>query len=99
MIMLLAEREIESRLARLPQWTRAGDAITRLVPVEYHAGAALIVRVTDASQFTSRHADINLSADGVRFTITTHVAGGDRLTIADFDLAEHIDAITADVSG
>ena len=98
MIMLLAEREIESRLARLPQWTRAGDAITRLVPVEYHAGAALIVRVTDAAQLTPRHADINLSADGVRFTITTHAAGN-RLTIADFDLAEHIDAITVDASG
>lgn len=93
-IMLLSEQEIAARLARLPQWAREGEAITRLVPVRYHAGVALIVHVADISRLTSHHADIDLSFDGVRFTVTTHDAGG-RLTIADFDLAERIDVIVA----
>jgi 4a-hydroxytetrahydrobiopterin dehydratase len=94
MIMLLSDQEIENRLAALSGWERRGDAITRLVPVRYHAGVALIVHVADVSRLTSHHADINLSSDGVRFTITTHDAGG-RLTLADFELAERIDVIVS----
>ena len=52
----------------------------------------LLPRLLAERWLTSHHADINLSFDGVRFTITTHDAGG-RLTIADFDLAERIDVI------
>ncbi|WP_370466628.1 4a-hydroxytetrahydrobiopterin dehydratase [Streptacidiphilus sp. PB12-B1b] len=55
---------------------------------------ALIVHVADVSRLTAHHADVHLSFEGVRFTITTHDAG-DRLTIADFNLAERIDAIAA----
>ena len=94
MIMLLSDEEIENRLSGLPGWERQGDAITRLVPVRYHAGVALIVHVADISRLTSHHADINLSFDGVRFTITTHDAGG-RLTVADFELASRIDMIVS----
>jgi 4a-hydroxytetrahydrobiopterin dehydratase len=64
------------------------------VPVRYHAGVALIVHVADVSRLTSHHADINLSFDGARFTITTHDAGG-RLTVADFELAERVDVIVS----
>ncbi|WP_042400270.1 4a-hydroxytetrahydrobiopterin dehydratase [Streptacidiphilus carbonis] len=91
----LTEDEIGARLAQLPpQWERVGDTITRLVPVRYHAGVALIVHVADISRLTHHHADINLTFDGVRFTITTHDAGG-VLTAADFDLAERIDVIAS----
>ncbi|RBM19087.1 hypothetical protein DEH69_11880 [Streptomyces sp. PT12] len=41
-----------------------------------------------------RDADIDLRWDSVRFAITTHDAGH-RLTAADFDLAERINAIAA----
>ncbi len=64
------------------------------MPVRYHAGVALIVHVADVSRLTSHHADINLSFDGARFTITTHDAGG-RLTVADFELAERVDVIVS----
>lgn len=92
---VLSEREITERLARIPLWTRDGNTITRLVsPIRYHAGVALIVHVADLSRLTHHHADINLSFDGVRFTLTTHDAGG-VLTDADFTLAERIDQVAA----
>jgi 4a-hydroxytetrahydrobiopterin dehydratase len=93
-IVVLSEDQIAERLAGLPGWTRVGESITRLVKVRYHAGVALIVHVADISRLTHHHADINLSFDGARFTITTHDAGG-RLTAADFMLAERIDRIAA----
>lgn len=90
----LTEDEITEALKQLPQWVRQGNEITRLVPIRYHAGVALIVHVADISRLTHHHADINLSFDGVRFTITTHDIGG-RLTRADFTLAERIDVIAS----
>ena len=94
-IVKLPESEIATLLAALPLWERQGDSITRLVaPIRYHAGVALIVHVADVSRLTHHHADINLSFDGVRFTITTHDAGG-VLTSADFELAARIDVIAA----
>lgn len=95
----LSDAEITERLAALPSWTREGHVITRLVaPIRYHAGVALIVHVADISRLTQHHADINLSFDGVRFTITTHDAGG-VLTAADFDLAAQIDKVAAGHAG
>lgn len=86
--------QIMFHMEKVPDWERQGDAITRLFPVRYHAGVALIVHVADVSRLTHHHADINLSFDGVRFTITTHDAGG-VLTEADFTLAERIDVIAS----
>lgn len=95
----LSDEQITERLAGLPGWSRDGNAITRLVaPIRYHAGVALIVHVADISRLTHHHADINLSFDGVRFTITTHDAGG-VLTGADFDLAARIDQVAAGHAG
>ena len=90
----LTEDEITEALKRVPLWERQGTEITRLIPVRYHAGVALIVHVADISRLTHHHADINLSFDGVRFTVTTHDIGG-RLTEADFTLAERIDVIAS----
>lgn len=90
----LTEDQITEALKRIPEWRRDRDEITRLVPVRYHAGVALIVHVADISRLTHHHADISLTFDGVRFTITTHDAGG-VLTEADFTLAERIDVIAS----
>lgn len=98
-IVTLTEQQITEYLAGLPLWKRDGNSITRLVaPIRYHAGVALIVHVADISRLTHHHADINLSFDGVRFTITTHDAGG-VLTAADFDLAARIDQVAAGHAG
>lgn len=90
----LTDDEIQDALKEVPGWRREGDAIVRAYKVRYHGGVAMIVHVADVERLISHHADIDLRWDLVRFRITTHDAGH-RLTIADFDLAQRIDAIAA----
>ncbi|RBM15864.1 4a-hydroxytetrahydrobiopterin dehydratase [Streptomyces sp. PT12] len=90
----LTEEEIAEGLRRVPGWSRQGEEITRTFGIRYHGGVALIVHVADVERLIGHHADIDLRWDTVRFAITTHDAGH-RLTAADFDLAERINAIAA----
>ncbi|HZX40015.1 MAG TPA: 4a-hydroxytetrahydrobiopterin dehydratase [Streptomyces sp.] len=91
---LLSEQEIEEQLAKVPEWTRVGDEITRTVEIRYHAGVAMIVHIADRERRIGHHADIDLRFDHLRIAVTTHDAGH-KLTAADFDLAARIDAIAA----
>jgi len=88
----LTEDEITTALQGAPGWQRSGDEITRSFGIRYHGGVAMIVHVADVERLIGHHADIDLRWDRVRFGITTHDAGH-RLTAADFDLAQRIDAI------
>ncbi|MFD3727858.1 4a-hydroxytetrahydrobiopterin dehydratase [Streptomyces sp. NPDC058671] len=90
----LSEDEIAAALAEVPGWRRTGDEITRSYSIRYHGGVAMIVHVADVERLIGHHADIDLRWGSVRFGITTHDAGH-RLTAADFDLAQRIDAIAA----
>ncbi|MFJ3926736.1 4a-hydroxytetrahydrobiopterin dehydratase [Streptomyces sp. NPDC090022] len=90
----LTHEEIAERLAELPGWEQVGDQITRTYPIRYHAAVAAIVTITDRSRRIQHHADLDLRIDHLRASITTHDAGY-RLTAADFDLAQRIDAIVA----
>lgn len=88
----LTEDQIEAALQASPGWRREGDEITRTFGIRYHGGVAMIVHVADVERLVGHHADIDLRWGKVRFAITTHDAGH-KLTDADFDLAERIDAI------
>lgn len=88
----LTEDEITTALQGVPGWRRQGDEITRTYGIRYHGGVAMIVHVADVQRLIGHHADIDLRWDRVRFGITTHDVGH-RLTSADFDLAQRIDAI------
>jgi 4a-hydroxytetrahydrobiopterin dehydratase len=90
----LNEDEIVIALEGMPGWRREGDEITRTFAIRYHGGVALIVHVADVERLIGHHADIDLRWGKVRFAITTHDAGH-KLTAADFDLAQRIDAIAA----
>ncbi|WOX09174.1 4a-hydroxytetrahydrobiopterin dehydratase [Streptomyces sp. N50] len=90
----LTEDEIVIALESVPGWRRDGDEITRSYAIRYHGGVALIVHVADVERLIGHHADIDLRWGKVRFGITTHDAGH-KLTAADFDLAQRIDAIAA----
>lgn len=88
----LTEDEIDVALREVPGWCREGDEISRTYSIRYHGGVAMIVHVADVERLIGHHADIDLRWGRVRFAITTHDAGH-RLTAADFDLAQRIDAI------
>lgn len=90
----LTEMEITAALAGVPGWEREGDMISRTYPIRYHAAVAAIVTIADRSRRVQHHADLDLRMDHLRAAITTHDAGY-RLTAADFDLAQRIDAIVA----
>ncbi|TGB08253.1 4a-hydroxytetrahydrobiopterin dehydratase [Streptomyces sp. MZ04] len=91
---MLSEIEIEAYLEAIPGWERIGDSITRVYGLRPHGYVPLVVHIVDVEQRVGHHADIDLRRDHVRFTITTHAAGG-KLTIADFDLARRIERVAA----
>lgn len=93
-LRVLSDEEITERLAGLPGWERKGDEITRTYQIRYHAAVAAIVTIADRSRRIQHHADLDLRIDHLRASITTHDAGH-RLTAADFELAQRIDAIVS----
>ena len=91
---LLSEEEIASSLAALPDWSRQGNAITRMVQCEsFRAAVALVGRIADAAEAADHHPDILIRWRRVTLTLSTHASGG--LTAKDFALATEIDRLAA----
>ena len=88
---LLSDSEIEERLARLPEWRRAGDAIRRTYECGDFVGSVNFVEsMVSPAESLGHHPDLEVSWDRVTVTISTHSEGG--LTKADFELAAELDA-------
>ena len=90
----LSDAAIAGHLASLPGWVRAGDEITRTFRHTYHECVHVMLYVAARAEELGHHPDMHLTWQRVRFVITTHDAGN-KLTVADFELARHIDAIAA----
>ena len=90
----LSDSEIAARLAALPGWARAGDAITKTFRHTYHECVHLAVYVAAKAREVGPHPDMSITWQRIAFTVTTHDAGH-KLTEADFRLAADIDAIAA----
>lgn len=91
---LLPDDEIESRLAELEGWSRAGDAITKTFKNDDFVGSVRFVdSLVEPAEDMGHHPDLSLSWDEVTVSITNHAAGG--LTEADFELAKRIDKVAA----
>jgi 4a-hydroxytetrahydrobiopterin dehydratase len=90
----LEEKEVEARLADLPGWERAGEAIRREFDCGDFTGSVDFVnRLTPVAEEMNHHPDLAISWKQVTVTITTHSEGG--LTAADFELARRIDGLAA----
>jgi 4a-hydroxytetrahydrobiopterin dehydratase len=90
-VALLSDSEIEERLARLPEWQRAGDAIRRTYECGDFVGSVNFVEsMVSPAESLGHHPDLEVSWDQVTVTISTHSEGG--LTEADFELAAELDA-------
>ena len=77
-----------------PEWTQSGPEITRTVDCESFPRAIdLVQRVADEAERRDHHPDIDIRWRTLRFTLSTHSAGG--LTQMDLDLADVIDRLSA----
>lgn len=90
----LSATEVEARLRGLPGWQVVGPAIRREVTApSFLSGIAVVDAVAAAAEAADHHPDIDIRWRTLRFTLSTHSAGG--LTGLDFHLAEQIDQIIA----
>lgn len=89
---VLADQEIEAELATVPEWTRAGDSIVRVVVADsFLAGIDLVGEVGRVAEQVDHHPDIDIRWRTITFTLSTHSAGG--LTVKDFDLARAVEEL------
>ena len=89
---LLSDEEITAAMARLPDWTRAGNSISRTVELKDFQAAILFTgAVAYMAEKAGHHPDILIQWSKVTLTLSTHSAGG--LTAADMALAGHLDAL------
>jgi 4a-hydroxytetrahydrobiopterin dehydratase len=89
---LLADSEIEARLAERSGWRRAGAAIVRTYECGDFVGSVEFVkRLVEPAEGMNHHPDLEVSWDKVTVSLSTHSEGG--LTAADFELAGKIDAL------
>lgn len=90
----LAEPDIMQRLAKLPGWTRRGDAITRTFTFAgFPDAVAFVRRLVPPAEELEHHPDLDIRYNRVIVTLSTHDQGG--LTAYDFDLAALIDGAVA----
>lgn len=88
----LGPEEIERRLASLPGWTRAGDAIARQFTfADFPAAVAFVNRLVPGAEAEDHHPDILINYRRVTLTYTTHSEGG--ITQKDFDGAAVADRL------
>ena len=87
----LRDPALAEELARLPGWSRAGDAITRTYRFGTFKEAMFFVNgVAALAEAADHHPDIDVRYNQVTLTLSTHSAGG--LTAKDVALAHRIDA-------
>lgn len=90
---LLDDVEIEAKLAGLPGWERAGEAIARTFACGDFVGSVRFVEsLVEPAEAMGHHPDLEVSWDKVTVTISTHSEGG--LTAADFELAARVDGLS-----
>ncbi len=89
---LLAESEIDARLAETSGWQRSGEAIAKTFERGDFVGSVKFVEsLVEPAEAMNHHPDLEISWDKVTVTLSSHSEGG--LTVADFELAAKIDAL------
>jgi 4a-hydroxytetrahydrobiopterin dehydratase len=92
---LLNDAEIESRLAELQGWGRAGEAIEKTFECGDFVGSVKFVDgLVEPAESMGHHPDLEISWDKVKVSLSTHSEGG--LTENDFELAAKIEALGAE---
>jgi 4a-hydroxytetrahydrobiopterin dehydratase len=83
---------LRRRLAGLPGWKQAGDAIQKQYTFPDFKSAMFFVNgVAGLAEKAGHHPDVTINYNRVTLSLSTHDAGG--ITDKDFDLAGRIEAI------
>ncbi|MFF8311528.1 4a-hydroxytetrahydrobiopterin dehydratase [Streptomyces lydicus] len=89
----LDEKEIEERLAELPDWSAEGGMLRRTYAFHGHLPAAvMVVHIARIQEELNHHADLSLGYNRLGVAVNTHSIGG-RITHLDFALARRIEEI------
>jgi 4a-hydroxytetrahydrobiopterin dehydratase len=95
--MKLSSADIDARLAKLPGWSRQGDAITRQYSFRGFPDAiAFMTRLAFDAEAADHHPDLQVNYRRVTVTWSTHDEGG--VTEKDIDGAKQADAIASTFS-
>ena len=98
MAELLDDVTLRQWLTSHGSWQQVDREITRVVECEsFPAAIALVRQVADEAERRDHHPDIDIRWRTVRFTLSTHSAGG--LTRLDLDLAGEIDRLAGSHHG
>jgi 4a-hydroxytetrahydrobiopterin dehydratase len=92
----LDDGAIETALRALPDWSREGDVLVRVVKrKDWRDAIALVGAVAVEADRRDHHPDLCVTGyRTVTFRLTTHSAGG--ITKRDVDLARAIDELAAE---
>ena len=94
MAELLDDVDVQAWLRTHSGWGQDGAAIARTVEcASFPAAIELVHKVADEAESRDHHPDIDIRWRTLRFTLSTHSAGG--LTHKDLDLAGEIDRLAA----
>ncbi len=86
----LSEEELEQHMARLPGWTRQGEAIRKEYGfADFVHSLQFVNQVGQMAEAVNHHPDIDIRYSKVTLLLTTHDSGG--LTQNDINLAASAD--------
>lgn len=92
MAALLSDRDIQSKLDQLPDWSLSGKTITCTRTFkDFVAAIDFVNHLVEPAEAAGHHPDLQISYNKVVISLSTHDAGG--LTEQDFALASIISAL------
>ena len=95
---LLTQQEIDGFLRANPKWKlKDGELIREWTFNDFNLAIAFVNRVAAIAEAANHHPDIDIRWRTLRFTLSTHSAGG--LTQRDLDLADEIDRLAGSGHG
>ncbi|HTF09025.1 MAG TPA: 4a-hydroxytetrahydrobiopterin dehydratase [Asanoa sp.] len=97
MAEVLGADDLQAALAGLDGWAGDPSGISRSAELASFPGAIAVVdRVAVVAEELDHHPDIDIRWRRLRFTLSTHSAGG--VTAKDLDLARRIDTIVREAA-
>ena len=86
------DAEVRERLASLPGWTHAGNAIERRYATEgWPATLMLVNAIGYACEAADHHPELHVSWGALTVRFNTHTAGG--VSDKDFEIARKVDEV------